>query len=185
MNDVTFTFLQIKFKVSFWFVAVITLYAILFDNSLRVFLAIILHEAAHILVIYLSGRTLTSVTFRIGDIRIVSDLNDSSKPERLLISLSGPAANLAACCASYLSGDNVFFGINLALAVFQLLPCRGSDGGEIVQVIFGEKGDRVLTFISAFSALAVLTGAVALLQQGKGNLSLVVAAFYIIFMSCK
>lgn len=185
MNDIRFKLLNIRFRLSFWFIAIIALYALLFENAIRVLLAIVLHESAHILVIYLWGASVTEISLRITDINMKSCLCALSKKARIAVALAGPSANLLGCCTSYVTGDELFFGINLAIALFQILPCKGSDGGEVVTILLGRHGEFCIRILSIISAFAVMAIAFFMLKYREGNISLVIAGLYIVFMACK
>ena len=185
MNDIRFSILNIRFRISFWFVAIITLYALIFENALRVLLAIILHEAAHILMLYLSGAAVTEMSLRITDINMKADTDVIGKAEKIAVALAGPAANLLACFTSYLWDDEIFFGVNLAVALFQLLPCKGSDGGEVIEMLMGQYGSFCIKLLSIFSVFTVAVISALMLIQGEGNISLAIAGLYIVFMACK
>ena len=73
----------------------------------------------------------------------------------------------------------------MIIAIFQLVPCCGSDGGEVLDIIMGKYGKSVLKITSYISSLAVIALAVAMLFEGDVNISLVLAVFYIVFMACK
>lgn len=185
MNDIRFKLLNIRFRLSFWFLAIIALYSLLFENAIRVLLAIVLHESAHILVICLSGASVTEISLQITDINMKSNVHVLSKWGRIAVALAGPTANLLGCCTSYIAGDELFFGINLAIAIFQLLPCKGSDGGEVMTILLGHQGEFSVRLLSLISAFAVTAAAFLMLISGEVNLSLVIAGLYIVFMACK
>ena len=185
MNDIKFSVLKVRLSVSFWFIAVVALYVIVFENALYVLLAVILHESAHMLLIYLLGARVLEINLHITDINIKANTLILGRVGRLAVALAGPTANLLACYIATLVGNEAVFGINMIIAIFQLLPCYGSDGGEVLGLILSSHREQVLkisSFVFSISALLLL---IWLLFQGRVNISLLLAVFYIVFMACK
>lgn len=182
LNDVSFRLLGVRFRVSFWFAALLSLYTLVFEDSLRVLLAVVLHECGHGLAIYLCGSSIETVSLRLTDIRMTSDLVGLSRSRRILIAFAGPSANILGSVISLLYDDTVFFSVNLVVGLFQLLPAAGSDGGEILHLLLGERKSRILCFLTAF---LVCTGGILLIVHNRYNFSLLIAGLYIIFMACK
>ena len=185
MNDMKFSVLKVRLSVSFWFIAVVALYVIVFENALYVLLAVILHESAHMLLIYLLGARVLEINLHITDINIKANTLILGRVGRLAVALAGPTANLLACYIATLVGNEAVFGINMIIAIFQLVPCCGSDGGEVLGIIMGKYGKSVLKITSYISSLAVIALAVAMLFERDVNISLLLAVFYIVFMACK
>lgn len=96
-------------------------------------LACVLHEWGHYLAIRRAGGEVryVRVTAAGAEMRLEREL---SYRREFLCALAGPAANLALAaffCA--FSWGRLFAGINLALALLNLAPVRGLDGGRALQ----------------------------------------------------
>ena len=140
--------LRISFTFGFFFIVAVTS---LRDNSLgaQSLMFCFLHELGHLAAMKLFGAGVSKLKFYGAGICISSSGTDClSKPKRAAIYLGGPAVNLA--LAALLKGNAAL--INLALAVFNLLPIGYFDGGKLMALIFGE-GSKICR---AFGAAAYL-----------------------------
>lgn len=111
------------------------------ETLLCTLLAAILHECGHLFVLYLLGGRVERAEILPFGGEIVAGGRTFSYGESALLSFSGAAVNLV-CALPLLFSDgrmpNVFLtfsGCSLGLALFNLLPVRGLDGGEILSDI--------------------------------------------------
>jgi len=156
-------------------------------------LACALHEAGHILVIRLLGGrirrlrlTATGAELRLAPL----------PPERLLpAALAGPGANLLAAVfsarlARYLGGKlYLFAGLNLGLALFNLLPAACLDGGRALEagmtLLWSEwVGRRVVLACSILLSVLMCLGGWSLLWRGR-NFTLLFAGLWLGTMTRK
>ena len=108
--------------------------------------------------------------------------------QQIAAALAGPAVNLlAARMAAGLGteGAYCFAGLNLALAAFNLLPAVQLDGGRILWCILAlltseERAERLLRVLSSALAVGLVLGALLLLWQGRGNLTLLITAVWLL-----
>ena len=122
-------------------------------------LACIAHELGHYCMIALLGGTIESVRLTVAgaEIRLGSEM---SYLREIACASAGPFLNLVlSMLCGRLRGEwwLIFAGINLSLAIFNLLPIGGLDGGRIMRCVFaqlfgvngagkiGSLFDRVLT----------------------------------------
>jgi len=124
-----------RVSVSFFFLAAAAL--ILTEDqsgtALLTFAAAALHETGHLLVMRRFRVRLLQVRFTPFGVDIEKSVGtDRSYPRDALISLSGPLTNLVTAALFYLfgSGCSLFILVNLALALFNLLPIEPLDGGQ-------------------------------------------------------
>jgi Zn-dependent protease len=132
-----------------WLLLLVTLFGI-----------VLLHEMAHSLVARRFGLRVLDITlWPLGGMARMSDIPESSRIEGW-IAIAGPALNFALAgialpffvwaWVSGAAGPHLkpwiysFFGSNLAMGAFNLLPAFPMDGGRILRAFLGRKGDWVL-----------------------------------------
>ena len=168
-------------------------------TALLLFASVLLHELGHSLVALSQGVRVRSITlFMLGGVASVE--RECATPfGALLVAAAGPAVSLvlaslllgsshAAAHASPLLGAMVqeLGGLNLLLALFNLLPGLPLDGGLILKALIWQitgsqrKGIQVATASGRFLSLfAIGLGAVVLLRGGSaGGLWLMVLGWF-------
>ena len=175
------------------------LWAIGLLTALLLFVSVLLHELGHSLVAIRQGVQVRSITlFLLGGVASV-ERECSTAVGALQVAAAGPAVSLAlallllasshaASHASPLLGAMVseLAGLNLLLALFNLLPGLPLDGGLILKALVWQvtgsqrKGIQVATASGRFlSLLAIGLGAVLLLRGGSvGGLWLMLLGWF-------
>lgn len=143
---------------------------------------LLLHELGHCLVARRFGIEVIDITlWPLGGLARMTQIPESGRAEAW-ISVAGPAVNFALAAlltpivlvlvAAEASKGVVSFGwtlvsINLALAVFNMLPAFPTDGGRVLRAFFSRSGD----WVSA-TRRAVIVGRVFAVLIGVGGLAL-------------
>lgn len=138
-------------------------------------LAAAVHEFGHIAAAWCTGRHLDRLTLTAlgAELTLEGENISASFFQDLLLSLSGPAANLllaAVLTAAYQSP--LLIGANLLLGCFNLLPVTPLDGGCALFALLSwlislEWADHLTSFISkCFSLLVILCGVLFLFSPG-------------------
>ena len=146
---------------------------------LMAFCACALHELGHWLVIRALGGRVTALRITC----VGAEMRLSAR-----CPLAGPAVNLLAARMAVglgTEGAYCFAGLNLALAAFNLLPAVQLDGGRILWCILAlltseERAERLLRVLSSALAVGLVLGALLLLWQGRGNLTLLITAVWLL-----
>lgn len=141
---------RLSLTFGFFFVVALTT---LRDNTLGTMslLFCIAHEFGHLTAMRIFGIKLHSLRFYGAGIKITADdMSAISKPARALIYLAGPLTNLL--FAMIFNGD--IRALNLALAVFNLLPIAYFDGGKLLSLVFPNQR-TFLNLLSAVSCTAI------------------------------
>ena len=137
------------------------------------FCACALHELGHWLVIRALGGRVTALRITcVGAEMRLSARCPLGCWQQIAAALAGPAVNLlAARMAAGLGteGAYCFAGLNLALAAFNLLPAVQLDGGRILWCI-----------LALLTSEELVLGALLLLWQGRGNLTLLITAVWLL-----
>lgn len=148
-------------------------------GSLRLLAALLTaaaaHELGHVAAVWCTGRKLNRLTLTAlgAELTLEGESTSVSFLQELILSLSGPAANLLLAAALAVSGRfPLLLGANLLLGCFNLLPVSPLDGGCALFALLSwltslEWADRLTSLISkGFSLAVVLWGAFFLLQPG-------------------
>lgn len=180
-------------KISLSFAATITCMLILDDSgvcSVALFCCFI-HEAAHILCLLACGEKPALVELSFYGIKL-ERFPVCSGNRDILIYAAGPAANLLLYAVfSINSADNVHMhnaaDISLVTGLFNMLPCRPLDGGNILfeclrRLMPEEKAEKICS-CAVFAVLVPLAffGFAAALEYG--NITLGAAAIYLAAVS--
>ncbi len=152
--------------------------------------ASLIHEGGHLFGMWLCECQPKAIRLIPTSIQIVRGF--SSRPQgETAIALLGPAANLTVFLClllNYFLFENeavlIFSLLNLILAIFNLLPVTGLDGGTVLKNIIAKKTDlytaerkvRIITLI--LSALLFFAG-IYILLSGKFNISVFIMALYL------
>lgn len=155
------------------------------DNSLIVPMAAaacLAHELGHLAVIRLIGGTVRRIRLTAIGAEIVLARGLSYWQEGLS-ALAGPGINLVlalVCCG--LERGVTFAGLNLALALFNLLPVGRLDGGRALYCTLAllagpELASRIGNWLDVLSTGAVLAAGLALAGR---NLTLLLVGFWLL-----
>lgn len=152
--------------------------------------AAVLHELGHIAVLYALGGRVERVRVSAIGAEIVCRKERLSYKRELAVYLAGPIASAAvgvvcAFAARALASDPlyIFAGANVLLGAFNLLPCRGLDGGGALRIASLMAFDREVAALDwlhyAVGAALMILGLWAA-ANGGFNLALVWIAVWIL-----
>ena len=135
-------------------IAILAILLFFSENSSALLFAALIHEASHVLLGLIFFGGLPRLCVSLCGLRLRWEGN--GRPwEDILLSLAGPCANLIMWLL--LPRDSILASYSLSLALFNLLPAEGLDGGEIIKnlslMLFGERGADIT--VRAFSAVFV------------------------------
>lgn len=191
-----FSFLGTKIYISFFFMAAITI-MLATDRTgymLPTLFAVVIHEAAHLFIMWVLDCAPVSVRLIPSSVQINKRFSFSQNND-ILIAAAGPVANLLLCGCLYF--NYAAFGnltvlyyslLNLIIGCFNLLPVRGLDGGTIIyNVILKFKGQEkaalIMQIITLILAVAVIFVAVTLTFRQKFNISVYIVGIYLFIMA--
>lgn len=191
-----FSFLGTKIYVSFFFMAAVTI-MLATDRTgymLPTLFAVVIHEAAHLFVMWVQDCAPLSVRLIPASVQINKRFSFSRKND-ILIAAAGPVANIILCACLYF--NYAAFGnmtvlyyslLNLIIGCFNLLPLKGLDGGTILYNIIckfkgQEKAALIMRIITLILAAAVIFVAVTLTFRHKFNISIYIVGIYLFIMS--
>ena len=147
-------------------------------------LSCFLHECGHFIALFLMGKSVKSINIIVCGAAIDFGHGMSYKAE-ICAAAAGPVVNFAlAAILSRVPGKETAAGMNLALAVFNMLPAETLDGGRILRCVFGllcgpEWGERAAERISAVITVMVCVAGVAAWKFWD-NITLLLASAWLV-----
>lgn len=144
--------IKIKLHYSLLVFLIITLFAGIFINFLILFFSIIVHEMAHLLLIYIFKLKPKDITITAFGGVINVDLDRCGFFKKLLILISGVSVNFLILSYSYLFSNyqNIIYNYNLLLILFNILPIFPLDGHKILELILSFIPNHRLQFKITF-----------------------------------
>ena len=180
-----------KIYISFLFAATLSLMLATDKTGLIIptLFAVLIHETGHLLAMWAADCAPKEIRLIPASVQIVESFPKSNAAQAGII-ICGPLCNAAVGAALFINyrlGVDVslkFALLNIVLAVFNLLPVSGLDGGRLTELIIAKKKDlytaektvKILTL--AFAIAAVLFGT-GLLIKGRANISVFIVALYL------
>lgn len=154
----------------------------------------LLHEAGHWMAIKLLGGKVVSFSLTLGGAELRLSATHPLPPRKMLLAVvAGPLANLIAVAASMWlaqrgAGERLylFAGVNLGLALFNLLPADWLDGGRVLKSLFAwfgrsAAGERLTRIFSGVVAAILLSFGGLLFWQSEGrNFTLLAAGLWMV-----
>ncbi|MBE6626166.1 MAG: hypothetical protein E7628_03145 [Ruminococcaceae bacterium] len=151
--------------------------------------AVVLHECGHIAAAGIFGVRLVSLRSRgIGAV-MSYDFSTCSYLREAAVHLSGPLLNLlSALTAVIMYGSRAYYfcGISLTLALVNLLPIKGFDGGGVARCILSrlfmpDTAWRICGVLSAVGIIIMWTAVLWVELRCGGNLALMI--FVLVIMT--
>lgn len=165
----------------------------LFDGvkyPLMLVLAVLIHELGHILAARLVKAPLSSFSCGIHGFSLAFDFTSLSFGKECFVLLSGSGLGLiAASLAMGLRDSFAYFSaVSAVMALLNLLPIRGLDGGTALSCVLGhfllpDRSYKITKGISWCAALFFWGCAVWIQLRIHPNLSLLAASFYFLWRS--
>lgn len=191
MISVKFFGAEMKFSVGFFCVLSLMLYIDKTGMMLLTLKATLFHELGHIIAIYLLGFAIKQIELRVGAFLLCGNF-DYSLNQELLVSLSGPLANIVLSAICYFLYKVLNFStlteslLMLVIGLFHMLPIIGLDGGTALKCVLLRfiKTKNVLIIqeiISLVLIFALILLGFAILLTTKNNPSLVLLGLYLLF----
>ena len=191
----SFNLFGIKIEITFLFVALLSFVISLKapSNVIMTILSSMLHEIGHLVMMLILKNNPAKVRFELTGINIIrnQEIGISTKNE-IWISLGGPFVNfiiVIICCAILCVYDNdlilTFACINLILMIFNLLPIKKLDGGNVLYRLLSRNYDLnfsylVLKVTSIIFISLIFMWGVYIFIVSKYNISLIIIAIFLV-----
>lgn len=150
------------------------------------YLVMAIHEFAHLVVAYIIGLKAECITFSPFGVNLkLKNKIINSLSEEIILYGSGPLINGILALISIHCNNIIFYRLNIALFIMNLLPIIPLDGGMITLRLlscrYGKKtAKKVLTAFSVISGTGMLLLSVYLMIIGKINISMFVISIFLI-----
>lgn len=187
-----FKFLGTEIYISFLFCAVVCFMLAVDRTGLVIptLFAVFIHETGHLLAMWAADCQPKQIRLIPSSVQIVRGFSPKRCGEAA-IAFCGPATNLVifgALTANYFifkSEQSLTFSLlNLVIAVFNLLPVSGLDGGTLLTLAIAHftdiyRAERIVRIITAVFAFVVFLLGVYLWVSGTVNISVFIVAVYL------
>lgn len=162
------------------------------------FLIVIVHESVHYFVAKRYNFSGFDIELKVVGASInLKELDDASPKEDLIISLSGPVANLVLGIFFWFINTKIpcsefymLFSGNMAIGIFNLIPAFPLDGGRILRDILYfkfsyKKANKIMINISSIIAIFLMYIYILLFLKGINNFNIGIIGLFIIISSFK
>lgn len=187
-----FKFLGTEIYISFLFCAVVCFMLTVDRTGLMVptLFAVLIHETGHLLAMWAADCQPRAIRLIPTSVQIVRSFS-TKKYGEAGIAVCGPAANMVVFIALFVNhlifkGEQslMFSLLNLTIAIFNLLPVSGLDGGTLLTLAIAHFTDiyyaeRIVRIITSISAVIIFLLGVYLWVSGVLNVSVFIIAVYL------
>lgn len=177
-------------RINISFAAAVTLTLILDESGMCAvsLFCCIVHETGHLISLAVFGEKPGLIELSFYGIKLERKSDRERKLiEEIIIYASGPAANLVLWALLFFlgrtDGMKTAAAISLFVGLFNLVPCRPLDGGNILGIILErltdwEKSERI-GFFAACGIIAPMAAAGVTVFVKSGNLTLLAVSIYL------
>lgn len=182
---------ETTFGINVSFAIAVTLTLIIDESGVGAIalLCCILHEAGHILCLMILGEKPKKIDLSFYGIKLErNSLSSQSTVGEIMIFVSGPAVNFVFSAILFLLSNafeplRIAAMISLCIGVFNLIPCKPFDGGNIIHTILcriarHQTADNICFAISILTVIPMIVAG-AFLMKNNGNITLLAVAVYV------
>lgn len=187
-----FKFFGTEVYISFLFCAVLCFMLCIDRTGLVIptLFAVFIHESGHMLAMWAADCQPKAIRLIPTSVQIVRGFSPKKCGEAA-ITVCGSAANFVVCGVLFINyyifdsrQSLVFATLNLVIAVFNLMPVSGLDGGTLLTFLLARftdiyKAERTVRIITAVFAFSVFLLGVYFWASGTLNISVFITAIYL------
>lgn len=169
------------------------------QEMLMMFLFVTLHELSHVITAVMFKYRIEKIElFPFGGVAKIDNLNGTHIFSEIMISVAGPFSNIMTATILlifYEAGVNIpyyryIMNVNIALALFNLMPGLPLDGGRIVRAVLSyyigfKKATHTAVILGKIVSVILLIIGIAAYAYGDINLSLLLIPFFIFISTNK
>lgn len=161
------------------------------ENLFLLLAAVLLHETGHILCAVLLNIPFSGLAVRPCGAVMTFDFSGTTYLREMCVHLAGPGTGiLSAVCALLAFGNTAsyFAGLSVWLAVLNLLPVQGFDGGGVLSCLLSlflpaETAYRVCRAVSVVTLFLLWTAVLWIELRVRAVLTLLLFILYIVILS--
>ncbi len=176
-------------RINMSFAAAVTLTLIVDESGLcaAALFCCIVHETGHIICLLILGEKPKIIELSFYGVRLERKSSGVNTAEEVAVFASGPAANLILSAVLFVSGHSAGIKtaavISLCVGVFNLIPCRPLDGGNILHLILckitdEEKSDKICFAVFCVTIVPMMVAGLGLMLK-NGNITLLAVSGYL------
>ncbi len=182
---------ETSFGINVSFAIAVTLTLIIDESGVGAIalLCCVIHEAGHIICLLILGEKPKKIEMSFYGIKLErTPMSSQSTAEELAVYVSGPAVNFVFSAVMFLLSEifeslRIAAVISLCVGVFNLIPCKPLDGGNIVYTVLcrnakQETADKICHAVTAATVVPLLVSGFYFLKT-NGNITLLGVAVYI------
>lgn len=167
-----FSLLAFVFCTEQWYITIFTL------------IACVAHEIGHLITLRCYNVKMSSLLFYCGGIKIKYDSYLLPLNKQITVYLSGVISNFILALLAFYMKLEIMYLTNLLIGIYNLLPFRHFDGGQIINTI-KENSNRtvlwnILNIFRLSISICLLMICVIMFYNGKVNLSLIITVIYVL-----
>ncbi len=182
---------ETSLRINISFAVAVTLTLIIDESGVGAIalLCCIIHEAGHIICLLISGEKPKKIELSFYGIKLERfPMAGQNTAGDLLVYVSGPAANFMFSAVIFLL-SNVFESlrvaaiISLCIGIFNLIPCRPLDGGNILYTLLCRNtkyktADKICLAVTVVTLVPMTAAGINLLAR-NGNITLLAVTAYV------
>lgn len=180
-----------EFKINFSFAVAVTLTLIIDESGVGAIalLCCLIHEAGHIICLLVLGEKPKKIEMSFYGIKLERyPMSAQTTAGDLIVYISGPAANFIFSAILFLLSN--FYEslrdaaiISLCIGVFNLIPCKPLDGGNILYALLcrntkQKTADKICLVVSMIILVPLIIAGIYFLKD-NGNITLLAVAVYV------
>lgn len=175
----------IEIEISYIFICGLTAFFAVDRTGIFIplFISMLLHEIGHLITLTYFKCKISKISLKIGTIGI-NYIDGLTTRQKIISLIIGPLVNLIMALVLFALNLRIYSAINILLFIYNLLPIKGTDGGETLSILLSYKlgynnSIIIQRIISIVIILFLLAFFVYLLIKNIVNYSIILFCIYL------
>jgi stage IV sporulation protein FB len=187
---------MVRIKLNLFFILFLfaSLYTGYINQSITIFVSVLLHEIGHAIIAKLLGIKVEEIElFPFGGVAKMEDITKYGGYTEAFIAVAGPAVSgIIAAIGAIFAQDSVFFNtiaqFNFILMAFNLLPALPLDGGRILRNVLlhhmsYKQATKTMVISGRLIAIALVLYNILMILKGSSSAAYIITGVFI-YMGC-